>query len=199
MQVKERKDWNQFKQIFFDHWEGFKEAYPFFNTAYYDEVVQKMLSCGNPEEIGYIEYRCFYCGHGRRLVSMSCKSSLCLRCGKVYVDDWVSQISKMLHPGVIYRHFTLTVAEIFRPVFFNNADKLLSPLFRCGVKCLDDFLSTVSRRDLKGGYIVVLQTHGRNGHYNVHLHIIGTSGGYDVERGEWVHLNYLPYKVLHKK
>ena len=61
-----------------------------------------MLSCGNPEEMGYIEYLCQGCGCGRRLVSMSCKSALCLRCGKVYVDNWVSQVSKMLHEGVIY-------------------------------------------------------------------------------------------------
>jgi len=52
---------------------------------------------------------------------------------------------------------------------------------------------------VKGGYIVVLQTHGRNGRYNPHLHIIATSGGLDQESGEWVHLGYLPYRVLHKK
>ncbi|MFV1963596.1 MAG: transposase, partial [Acidimicrobiia bacterium] len=51
----------------------------------------------------------------------------------------------------------------------------------------------------KGGYIIVLQTHGRNGQYNVHLHIIATSGGFDEKSGEWIHLNYLPYPVLHKK
>ncbi len=32
---------------------------------------------------------------------MSCKSSLCLRCAKVYVDNWVAQVGQMLHDGVI--------------------------------------------------------------------------------------------------
>ena len=41
---------------------------------------------------------------------------------------------------------------------------------RCGVTCLDDVFSRVSGRALKGGYIVVIQTHGRNGQYNPHLH-----------------------------
>ncbi len=54
-------------------------------------------------------------------------------------------------------------------------------------------------RKLKGGYIVVLQTHGRNGQYNPHLHIIATSGGMDEGTQRWVHLNYLPYPMLHKK
>ena len=160
---KERGDWNQFKQIFFDHWEGFKEVYSQYKKKYYDKIVKKMLGCGNPEEMGYIEYRCFRCGKGKRLVSMSCKSTLCLRCGKVYVDGWVSQVSKMLHVGVIYRHIVLTVPDIFRATFYNHQEELFGPLFRCGVRCLDDFFSYVSGRQIKGGYIVVLQTNGRMG------------------------------------
>jgi len=57
---------------------------------------------------------------------MSCKSSLCLRCAKVYVDNWVSQVSKMLHAGVIYRHIILTVPAMFRTTFYQNAAVLLS-------------------------------------------------------------------------
>ena len=48
---------------------------------------RKMLACGNPEKMGYIEYRCLHCGQGKHLVAMSCKSSLCLRCAKVYVGQ----------------------------------------------------------------------------------------------------------------
>ena len=191
--------WSVFKQIFFDNWEDFKKLYPFYDIAYYDNIVKKMLDCGDPEKIGYKEYMCLNCGNDRRIVSMSCKSSLCLRCGKVYVDDWVNQVGEMLHEGLIYRHIVLTVPAIFKNVFYNHSVELFSSLMKCGVKCLDDFFSTVSRKELKGGYIVVLQTHGRNGQYNPHLHIISTSGGLDEKRGRWVHLNYLPYPVLHKK
>ena len=60
-------------------------------------------------------------------------------------------------------------------------------------------MSTVSGKTLKGGYIVVIQTHGRNGQYNPHLHIIATSGGWDAPAQKWVHLGYLPYPMLHKK
>jgi len=118
------------KQIFKDHWDGFKKAHPRYNTSYHDEVVKKMLDCGNPEKMGYIQYQCVSCGHGQRVISMSCKSSLCLRCGKVYVDNWVSQVSKMLHEGVIYRHIVLTVPEILRPSFYSNPGRLLGSFFR---------------------------------------------------------------------
>jgi len=191
--------WNVFKEVFTEHWEGFKQFRPRYDTPYYDDLVGKMLRCGNPDQMGYIEYRCLHCGQGKHLVSMSCKSSLCLRCAKVYVDDWVAQVGKMLHEGVIYRHIVLTVPEVLRTTFYQNAQALLSPFMKCGVKCLDDFFSTVSGKALKGGYIVVIQTHGRNGQYNPHLHIIATSGGWDEQAKQWVHLGYLPYPMLHKK
>jgi Putative transposase/Transposase zinc-binding domain len=191
--------WNVFKQIFTEHWDGFKGVRPRYNTPYYDDLVDKMLGCGNPDKMGYIEYRCLHCGQGKHRVSMSCKSSLCLRCAKVYVDHWVAQVGKMLHDGVIYRHIVLTVPDILRTPFYQNAEALLSPFMKCGVKCLDDFLSTVSGKALKGGYIVVVQTHGRNGQYNPHLHIIATSGGWDEQAQKWMHLGYLPYPMLHKK
>jgi hypothetical protein len=97
------RDWNVFQQIFVEHWDGFKRVCPRYDRPYYDGLVDKMLGCGNPEKMGYIAYRCLHCGEGTHRVSMSCKSSLCLRCTKVYVDNWVSQVSRMLHEGVIYR------------------------------------------------------------------------------------------------
>jgi Transposase zinc-binding domain/Putative transposase len=193
------QDWNVFKQIFVEHWDGFKGVYPRYNTSYYAGLVEKMLRCGNPEQMGSIEYRCLHCGAGTHRVAMSCKSSLCLRCAKVYVDNWVSQVSQMLHEGVIYRHVVLTVPEILRKTFYQHADRLLSAFMRCGVRCLDDVFSRVSGTRLKGGYIVVIQTHGRNGQYNPHLHIIATSGGWEQHAEQWVHLDYLPYPMLRKK
>lgn len=101
--------WNVFKQIFAEHWDGFNRVYPRDDTRYYAGLVDKMLGCGNPEKMGAIAYRCLQCGEGTHRVSMRCQSSLCLRCAKVSVDTWVSQVSRMLHEGVIYRHIVLTM------------------------------------------------------------------------------------------
>jgi predicted SnoaL-like aldol condensation-catalyzing enzyme len=199
MRVAPARDWNVFQQIFAEHWDGFKHAHPRYQTAYYEGLVAKMLACGNPALMGYVEYRCLHCGQGTHRVAMSCKSSLCLRCAKVYVDDWVSQVSKMLHEGVIYRHIILTVPAMFRTTFYHNAAVLLSALMRCGVQCLDDFSSEVRGKALQGGSIAVLHTHGRNGQYHPHLHLIATSGGYDRQGQCWEHLQYLPYALLRRK
>ena len=169
------RDRNVFKQIFAEHWDGFTHTHPRYQTSYYDGLVAKMLGCGNPEKMGSIEYRCLHCGQGKHLVAMSCKSSLCLRCAKVYVDNWVSQVSKVLHEGVIYRHIILTVPAMFRTTFYHNAAVLLSALMRCGVQCLDDVYSEVRGKALKGGYITVLHTHGRNGQYHQHSYYLALS------------------------
>src|SRR5439155_10501626 len=104
--------------------------------GYYDGLVEQMLGCGNPDTMGSIDYRCLRCGEGTHRVAMSCKSSLCLRCAKVYVDTWVSQVSQMLHEGVIYRHIVLTMPALLRTTFYQNAKVLLSAFMRCGVTCL---------------------------------------------------------------
>jgi Putative transposase/Transposase zinc-binding domain len=191
--------WSVFKQIFAEHWDGFKRAYPRYDRRYSDGLVAKMLGCGDPAQMGYIDYRCLQCGEGTHRVAMSCTSSLCLRCAKVYVDTWGRQVSQMLHEGVIYRHIVLTMPALLRTTFYQQSQALLSPFMRCGRRCLDDVFSRISGRPLTGGYIMVIQTHGRNGQYNPHLHIIATSGGWDRQAQQWVHLDYVPYPLLRKK
>jgi hypothetical protein len=192
-------DWNVFKQIFADHWEAFRQAQTRYQTPYYAELVAKMLACGNPERMGYVEYRCLHCGQGTHVVSMSCKSSLCLRCAVVYADNWVSQVSQALHEGVIYRHIILTVPALLRTTFYQNAGVLLSAFMRCGARCMDDVLSVVRGKAVQGGTIVVLHTHGRNGQYHPHLHLLATSGGWDRHGHRWEHVEYLPYALLRRK
>ena len=190
--------WSVFQQIFAEHWETFQQAHPRYQTRYHDALVRKMLACGNPVKMGCVEYRCLHCGQGEHVVSMSCQSSLCLRCAKVYVDNWVSQVSQVLHEGVIYRHIILTVPAMFRTTFSHHAAVVLRAFMRCGARCLDAFSSTVKGTTLQGGYITVLHTHGRNGQYHPHLHVLATSGGYDAQADRWEHLQYVPYALLRR-
>ena len=128
------RDWHVFQQIFADHWEAFQHAHPRYQTPYYDGLVAKMLACGQPEKMGYVEYRCLQCGQGTHQVAMSCKSALCLRCAKVHVDNWVSQVSQALHAGGIYRHIILTVPAMFRPPFYQNAAVVFRACLKSGLR-----------------------------------------------------------------
>lgn len=195
-----RIDNEVFRQIFSDHWEGFKVKNPSYNVAQYEEVVEKMLGCGK-EAGGYSEYRCFNCGLDLRRVAFTCKSCFCLSCVKVYVDDFVVQVSKVLHQGVIYRHIILTIPKQLRIYFYRDRinGSLLSALMRSGYECLEEVVSLVKKHNLKIGTIVVVQTHGRSGQFNPHLHVIMTSGGINQEEGRWEDLGYFPYGIVHKK
>lgn len=197
---QEKQDGEIFRDIFRGHWEEFKRIYPSYNNAQYEDAVQKMLGCGD-ELGGYSEYVCPHCGHDIRRVAFSCKSCFCLSCSKKYIDDFVSNVSGMLHPGIIYRHIVLTIPEQLRQKFYHERhdSELFSKLMKCGYECLEDAISTAKRKDLKIGCIVVIQTHGRSGNYNPHLHIIMTSGGIYAKYERWIDLGYFKYEILHKK
>lgn len=193
------RDWNVFKPIFAEHWEEFTHAHPRYQTSYYDGLVAKRLGCGNPAKMGYIAYRCLHCGQGKPLVSMRCTSSLCLRCAQVSVDTWVSQVSQLLHEGVIYRHLSLTVPAMCRTTFSHNAAVLLSALMRGGVPCMEDVFREVRGNALPGGSIVVLHTHGRQGQYHPPRHLIAPSGGFDGQGQRWEPRQYVPSALLRRK
>ena len=194
------KDKNSFKKIFEDHWDSFKLKHPAYNNELYNQAVQKMLGCGDPNN-GYTEYRCTTCGLDTRRIPFTCKSTFCLSCGKVYSDSVVSQVSKVLHPRVSYRHIVLTVPEQLRQIFYNNRKNkgLYSALMRVGYQCLEDVVSSVRKQSVKIGAIGVIHTHGRSGSYNPHIHIIMTDGGINLEKEKWVNFGYFPYEMLHKK
>jgi hypothetical protein len=97
-----------------------------------------MLGCGK-EEGGYSEYLCPACGKDLRRIGFACKSCFCLSCAKGYTDDFVAQVSRVLQPGVKYRHMILTVPEQLRITFYRNRHEgeLLSAFMRYGYECLE--------------------------------------------------------------
>lgn len=192
----EHIDKNTFKQIFRDHWEEFKAVNPCYNNKLYNTTVRKMLDCGDPDKMGFVRYICMNCGE-TRVIGFSCKSSFCLSCAKPYTDRWVEFIGRRLFPKVTYRHIVLTVPEYLHPWFFRDP-LLLSPLMRAGHACLTEVLSICAKKKLNIGSVPVLQTSGRSGNYNPHMHILVTAGGID-SNGRWVDVTYVPYDLIHKK
>jgi len=189
---KEQK--NVFKQIFEDGWADFKHKYPRYEGV--DEVVQKMLGCGKPEN-GHAVYICPGCLK-EHVVGFSCKSTFCLSCAKVYGQEWVETVKGMLHPGVKYRHLILTVPEGLRRLIYQHPAELLDGLVQAARAAMDEAVGVAKRCAVELGYIVVLQTAGRVANYNPHLHVLLTDGGLTKE-GAWQALGYIPYELLHRK
>jgi hypothetical protein len=191
----QRVNKDTFKQIFRDHWEPFQQRHPRYRDRHVQAVIDKMLGCGTPES-GYTTYLCPHCLEEKR-VAFSCKSSFCLSCCKVYVDEWVSHIGRTLYEGVSYRHVVLTMPDALHLEFYRHR-ALLADLMKCGVAMLSDALSWLKKVKLEAGYVVVLETAGRSGHWNPHLHILMTSGGVTPQQ-KWREVDYFPFTVLHKK
>ena len=101
-------------------------------------VIEKMLSCGTPE-VGYTTYLCLH-GLEEKRVAFSCKSSFCLSCCTVYVDERVSHIGQTLYEGVAYRHTVLTMPEALHIEFYRDR-LLLADLMKCGVAMRSEALS----------------------------------------------------------
>ena len=101
-------------------------------------------------------------------------------------------VSRSLHSGVTYRHLVLTITEQLKSYFYTNRydGDLLSSFMRLGYECIEGIISAAKRQALKVGCIVVVQTHGRSGSYNPHLHIILTDGGMNEKTEKWVDLGY---------
>lgn len=146
--------------------------------------------------MGYAQYRCINCGEIHR-VAFTCKSCFCLSCAKPYTDRWVDFISRRLLPGVTYRHIVLTTPEFIRKWFYWHPE-ILSPFIQAGQACLLDVFKTCTGKDLDIGSIIVLQTGGRSGNYNPHLHILVTAGGIS-KNGNWEPISYIPFDMIHRK
>ena len=163
MDKKQKIDKETFKQIFRDHFKEFQKQSPRYNNEYHDEVIKKMLDCAEKES-GYAKYYCMHCGE-ERIVPFSCKSSFCLSCARIKLEQWLSKVEEILFDEVDYRHVILTVPESLRVYFYKNPMKL-DKLIKCGIEMLKELMREIHGEEIEFGYIVVLQTAGRSAQYN---------------------------------
>ena len=185
---------NRLIQIFSDHWEQFKRFHPNLVDENIETNVQKMMGCGMFSN-GYAEYRCS-CGHIKK-VPFSCKSRFCLRCSKVYIDNWVSKMKEIIFAKVIHRHIILTVPGTLWKYFHNK--QILKLLADCGARLIEEVASICLKgRRIELGIISVTQTAGRKCTWNPHLHLLVTEGGLDT-KNKWKDFYYFEYRTLSKK
>ena len=159
------------------------------------KVVTKMLECGDPEK-GFAEYICGHCLESIK-VAFTCKSKFCVSCSKIYIDNWVNRVIKIIFP-VRHRHVIFTVPEELRPIFYTNRE-LLKDLSDCAAEVV---LETIKERnkslEIMAGVISVIHTFGRASNFNPHVHMLVTEGGLDRYK-IWREVGYIPYEYLRKR
>ena len=191
----------RFKSIFVDHWKSFTLKHPRYDKSYYHAEIQKMMDCGS-EASGFATFQCLTCGKGEHKVNFSCKGKACPQCGKRYSRESMEKIANRLLPGVSYRQVVLTLPYELRSVFYNHPEQgaLYSELMSVGHACLESLIQQLLQCDtVKIASIVFIHTHGRNGGYNPHLHILLAEGGLNPKTNKWHPITYLTLSLLRLK
>lgn len=152
-----------------------------------------MLSCRDPEKIGFSQYQCPNHPNHTVKVPHSCKSRFCNTCGKIQTDAWISNCHQIL-PNIEYRHLTLTIPKELRGLFY-AVRPLLGCLFQAANEMLQSFFE---EKKITPAITIVVHTFGRKLNWNPHLHIILSCGGL-TEGQTWKDQEFIPYKMLAKR
>jgi hypothetical protein len=181
------------QQIFTEKWDQFTQLYPELVDDNIQENVEKMLSCRNPEKIGFTQYQCPNHPEEYIRVPHSCKSRFCNTCGKIATDEWISNCHQIL-PNIEYRHLTFTIPEGLRTIL-SEVRPLLSCLFTAANRVISSFFT---EKKITVASTMVIHTFGRKLNWNPHLHIILSCGGI-TENMQWKEQGFIPYKMLSKR
>lgn len=186
---------NRFIQIFRDHWSPFEQYHPEYVDEVIAENVDKMMGCGLIEN-GYFEYMCLDCQKSKK-IGFTCKSRFCLRCAKVYTDNWINKMEETIFPWVSHRHVILTIPGSLWEYFHDT--ELFKKAGDKGVGTIREVMKISNRgREIEPGIIEVIQSSGRASTWNPHFHYLVTEGGLDKD-GHWHDVTYLDYRILRMK
>ena len=173
-------------RVVYDHYSDFIRGYPsrfqgLFGSfrSCIDHTVERFVVCGDPRE-GVAVYACESCSQ-RQVVPYSCKTRLfCPTCHQKRVLLWVEDLIEHILCPVSHRFFTFTIPKRLRPYFLRDR-RLLKHLVLAAHRTFALSLGNGRiRRDLRPGVITLIQTHGDDLHWNVHLHLLAADGAFDT-------------------
>lgn len=185
------------KQIFQEHWDSFLSKHKDSIPDYVVSAVNKMLSCRDPNKLGYHKYSCPAHPEEFIVVPHSCKGRFCNSCGKILTDKWVNKINSDF-PPTPFHHMCFTIPDSLRELF-NKYRFLLNCLF---IAASQTVLSYYKQRYLLPAVVCCIHTFGRNLKINPHIHMLITAGGILLKNGrlnKWKSIPYIPFRMLHKR
>jgi len=211
------------KQILQQNWCAFLDAYHLLIPWYAAYNVWKIISCREPDGLGYATFACPVHPSEICHVPRSCKSRFCSVCAKVQIDKWVTHMNR-LFPNCSYFHITFTVPMQFRTLLFEKRS-LLNAVFSASTGTI---ISFCKERGFLPAITAVLHTFGSDLKRHVHIHCIVSAGGLKLtgkaerfirftkrkkknpkakkkkvsvveDNPSWVECHFFPYKMLQKR
>lgn len=183
------------KRILQKHWPSFVQKHHDHLRSSIIEEVEKVLACRDPKKQGYHLYRCPNHPEVERIIPHSCKSRFCSSCGKVMTDNWMEQaVGSFL--DVPYHHLVFTIPQQLRSVFAWDR-KLLGILFGAAKDTVRQWCQ--DEAGYVPGVVMVMHTFGSDLKFNPHIHMLITEGGLSPDRTQWVHNEFIPWKMLKER
>lgn len=179
------------KQIFKDHWNDFLSRHQ--PSQHVITAVNKMLSCRDPEKLGFHKYVCPNHPEQVTIIPHSCKSKFCNVCGAYQTDKWLNKALSFF-PNTTYYHITFTIPD-YLWYFFRNNLKLLDFLFKASSEVI---LEWFQERGITPAICCALHTFGKQVNFNSHIHMIVSAGGLLMKKGKsyWKNISFIPYKKM---
>jgi hypothetical protein len=168
---------DRFCQTFDNCWEQccferMEDEVPADQRADVNKTVLRLMLCRDPEG-GYARYVCPGC-QKELSVPFPCKMSFYPSYGKIKVDNWVDDITKVILE-VPHLHITLTPDDSLRS-FFREDSRLLNELLRLGAQAVQELVSDLYP-GIRIGLIYTVHPAGRDQIYKPHVHQVMTKGG----------------------
>lgn len=124
------------------------------------------------------------------------QESICTRCGKKYIDNWVErQVENILDTS--HRHLVFTIPEQLRRYVYWHRN-LLKDMCDAVNELIQSYYDKQSKeKEYQVGVITVVHTFGRDVGFNPHIHTLLIEGVLDKYK-QWKHIGYISYDYLRK-
>ena len=185
------------KQIFKENWEAYLAKHRDSIPDYVPLVIEKMLSCRDPEKLGYHKFACPDHPDQYIVVPHSCKCRFCTTCGKVLTDKWVDKVEAAF-PNASFHHISFTLPDSLRELLHKHKF-LLNCLFKASSMTM---LSWAKERHFLPACLCAIHNFGNDLKTNPHIHMLVSSGGISLKTkrlNKWKYCKSFPFKMLNKR
>jgi len=128
------------------------------------------------------------CGNGcgyERLSFHSCRNRHCPKCQNLQKVRWLLERSEKLLPTP-YFHVVVTLPHELNPLILQNREPLYNLLFDTASEALIELAKGWNRLRAEPGFTAILHTWTQELQFHVHLHMVVTAGGLNLEGDRWI-------------
>jgi Putative transposase/Transposase zinc-binding domain len=169
-------------QILRSHGPAYLEAHP--TSPEQRKVIQDVINCRTEILGGHLET----CGNGcgyERLSFHSCRNRHCPKCQNLQKVRWLLERSEKLLPTP-YFHVVVTLPHELNPLILQNREPLYNLLFETASEALIELAKGWHRLGAEPGFTTILHTWTQELQFHVHLHMVVTAGGLNLEGDRWI-------------